>query len=761
MSVIEKIARLKHPGVLRDFTWPAELPSFGRFNLIYGWNGSGKTTLSRLFRHLEQRSIPATGEVTLRIAGHDIGGQNFASASVAVRVFNRDFVNESVFPVGGGDVPPIFIVGKESVDKQKHVDRLRVEKAAREKQFADAKANSEQATRELDKHCTDQARSIKDALRVPGSSAYNEYDKRAFRLRADKMAVDGDAESHRLDEQARDSFLVRHRATIKPKVSAISYQQPAIPEFRREVEAILATTVTSVALQSLKDDPALGDWTRRGLQLHNEHASQACLFCEQLIPPGRIDTLEAHFSAEYDRFLQRLSDLQSRLELAKKQGNDLRTPDRAALYEDLTSDYDAAQLTLKQNLVNLDGNITAFIARLDSKKGRPFTSMQLDLTLPETGANVVNEVNEVIHRHNQVCNEFQSRTTAARDHLACDMIAQVLIEYLRLSAMVKASADAIGPIQADVHRLAEDIARLERDIVEHRQPADELNEDLRNYLGHDELRLGVKDTGYVLTRHGVPADSLSEGERTALALLYFLKSLGDRRFDLRKGVVVLDDPVSSLDANALYLAFGFIRHRTQDAAQLFLLTHNFTFLRQVKNWFHHLKGQKKKEISQRPARFFMLDRVREMNVRCTTLRLLDPLLEQYESEYHYLFACVHRAANAPNAAGLEQSYGLPNIARRLLEMFLAFRLPQVSGELWQKLKDVNFDEARKLRIARFVHTHSHGDVIGEPEHDPSLLGEARSVLGDLLELFKSEDRRHFEAMIELISPAVESDEETP
>lgn len=189
-----------------------------------------------------------------------------------------------------------------------------------------------------------------------------------------------------------------------------------------------------------------------------------------------------------------------------------------------------------------------------------------------------------------------------------------------------------------------------------------------------------------------------------------------------------------------------------------MLTHNFPFFRQVRNWFHHQRGQNKKDVNQRPARFYMLDRVRGSNPRCTTLRALDPLLEQYESEYHYLFACVYRAASAAGDTALEQNYGLPNVARRLLEAFLAFRRPQVAGELWQKLKDVTFDEAKKVRIARFVHTHSHGDTVGEPEHDPSLLGEARAVLADLLELIKSEDPQHFTAMVGLVSgPAAEAD----
>jgi wobble nucleotide-excising tRNase len=118
---------------------------------------------------------------------------------------------------------------------------------------------------------------------------------------------------------------------------------------------------------------------------------------------------------------------------------------------------------------------------------------------------------------------------------------------------------------------------------------------LKRYLGHSELQLSVEETGYAITRAGVRAEGLSEGERTAIALLYFLKSLEDRDFDLAHGVVVLDDPVSSLDQNALFAAFGFLRARTQPAGQLFILTHSFLLFRLTREWFSHLKGQDKRK----------------------------------------------------------------------------------------------------------------------------------------------------------------------
>lgn len=760
MSLIPKIARLRHPGVLRDFTWPADLPAFSRFNLIYGWNGSGKTTLSRIFRAIEQRIAYSPGEVTLHIDGQQATGQDFPETTVPVRVFNRDFVNETVFPVSGGDVPPIFVVGKESVERQKDVDRLKVERSQKETALKQARSAHQQAEREIDRHCVERARVVKDTLRVPGPGSYNEYNKTDYRARAGRMAAAGDGHLHRLSDSDRDSQLIQHRANIKPKVASVPYSFPSLRQLQSDAAAVLSATVTSSAIESLKDDPTLSDWVRHGLGLHRSRAAETCLFCEQSLPGARLSALDSHFSTEYERFLDRLNQQRATLSKLVSEAEGLRLPDRMALYDDLCPAYDARRGELEEALEGATVFISELLRALDEKRSQPFKSMLLEIEVPTVDEQAITRLNEVIARHNAACDDFQERTASARDRLAFDLIAENLDEYSRLAAAVRAESDAIGPLEQEVKWSSDEIERLEREIVEYRQPAEELNEDLRKYLGHDEISLQVKETGYQLLRNGQLAEALSEGERTALAILYFLKSLHDRRFDLRRGVVVLDDPVSSLDANALYLAFGFIRHRTQDAGQLFVLTHNFPFFRQVRNWFHHQKGQSKKDVSQRPARFYMLDRVHGSSPRCTTLCALDPLLEKYESEYHYLFACVHRTAHATGETALEQNYGLPNVARRLLEMFLAFRRPQFAGELWQKLKDVTFDEARKVRILRFVHTHSHGDTVGEPEHDPSLLGEARAVLADVLELIKSEDSQHFTAMEALLrGPVAEADYE--
>lgn len=749
MTLIRCISRLRNCGIFRNFDWPHDLPELGRFNLVYGWNGTGKTTLSRVFRHLEKRTTPQ-GEVKLKLSNGEFEGNEFSNVNIPVRVFNRDFVNESVFRKDGGELPAIFVFGAESVEKQKEVEGLKGKRTEAQSKLNAARTEKDKAGKDLDTFCIDRARVIKDTLRSSGQNPYNNYDKSVFKRDAEKMTQLEDGSAHLPSDEEREKLLAQHRATPKAKVQEVRYTVPNLPEVADEVSELLNTTVVSAAIETLKRDSKLSEWTREGLDLHRQRRAEQCLFCEQPLPKERLAALEAHFSAQYEQLMHRLDELIEKLQALSNKAAELQLPHQAEFYDHLQTEYQAAEEGLQQVLEKVKGFLDAAVKALMEKKGRPFERVECELRVRSVDGEAVEKLNAVIRKHNRACDEFQTCVTEARKRLAEHMIAEVLGEFVSRRDALRKAEEELRTADEEVRRLDEKIAALEREIVEHRRPAEELSEDLRKYLGHDELRLEVRDTGYIITRGGVPAQSLSEGEMTAIALLYFLKSLEDRQFDLANGVVVLDDPVSSLDANALYLAFGFIRERTKDAGQLIIFTHNFTFFRQVRNWFHHLPNQKKKDVSRRPARFYMLNCVRDGDQRCATICQLGPLLEEYESEYHYLFACIYRAASSDAPGPLEQNYALPNMARRLLESFLAFRRPEISGDLWKKMESVDFEEAKKLRILRFLHTHSHSDTVGEPEHDLSLLTEAESVLKNLLELIESEDKAHYDAMVKLV-----------
>jgi hypothetical protein len=88
------------------------------------------------------------------------------------------------------------------------------------------------------------------------------------------------------------------------------------------------------------------------------------------------------------------------------------------------------------------------------------------------------------------------------------------------------------------------------------------------------------------------------------------------------------------------------------------------------------------------------------------------------------------------------------------EGFLAFKLPGLPAEgLFKKLEEVNFDDARKTRLIRFLQTYSHSNEIDEPEHDILVLSESAVILKYLLALIRQEDPQHYDGMVNRLKPA--------
>lgn len=293
------------------------------------------------------------------------------------------------------------------------------------------------------------------------------------------------------------------------------------------------------------------------------------------------------------------------------------------------------------------------------------------------------------------------------------------------------------------------IDTLEIDLKEHRRPAHEINDDIKRYLGRDEIKFSVKENGYQITRYEEIAHSLSEGEKTAITFIYFLKTLQENNFKIEEGIIVIDDPISSLDSNSLYNAFQFLKNRTKNSAQLIILTHNYSFFKEVKNWFIRVDHWKKREEDKK-CFFYMLHNSLSNGKRISYLKCLDKLLRDYDSEYHYLFSQVYKNSKS-EVESLENNYVFPNVSRRLLESFLAFRVPS-QKELFARLKEIQFDDVRKDRIYRFVNDNSHsGHISGNVERDLSFLAETQQVSKDIMDLIQDIDGPHYEEMIKVIS----------
>ncbi len=753
---LTRITKLRHR-VFRDFAWPSHLHAFGQFNVVYGWNGCGKTTLSSLLSLVEKKTALTEGEVELEFDGATrVGGSAFASARLPqVRVFNRDFINATLSQAGG--IAPIYFLGEDSVEKQARVDQLKKDLAFANTEVMAAQTEKTNADSKLDDFCRDKAKLIKELLTTGHSTAYNNYDKRPFKRAVQALNAQS-AETSVLTDEQKAPLRSQKDAQPKSDISKISAPSIDLAGLTTEVEAIVGRSVVAQTLNELTTNAKLAGWVQQGLVLHSgEHASNTCRFCQQPLQAMRRAALEAHFNDAFATFQKDLAALLAKLKAAKQSAGSLSLPDASRFYESLTSEVSTASAKVSTALSETNVALDALIARVEAKRDNPFAPAATaapTATPPSSLADAVVALNAIVERHNQTSAQFKASVDEACKKLEASYVAEAHAEFVQLSDAVTTANTALEDIKAKPAGIQAQIDELERAILEHRRPADELTEELRAYLGRDEMRFEVKGTGYALTRGGQPVSHLSEGERTAIAFLYFLKSLQDKTFDMKNGIVVIDDPVSSLDANALFSAFGYMKERTKQAGQLFIFTHSFPFFRLVKNWFHHLPKQKSPQVERRLGRFFLLRSRRHTDgSRTSELGHLDPLLQEHESEYQYLFKRVYDEAHRDDVVQLEHHYGLPNVARRLIEAFLAFRFPEMSGDLGPRLDRVTFDNAKKTRILRLLNTYSHAGAISDPEHDLSLLAETQPVLLDVLELMKTVDKDHYEGLEKLVAPS--------
>lgn len=755
MNKLTRITKLQYR-VFRDFVWPIDLHAFAQFNVIYGWNGCGKTTLSSLLSLLEKKTALSEGEVELEFDGAlKVAGKDFATAqALQLKVFNRDFINATLQSVGG--IAPIYFLGEDSVEKQKEVDKLKNDLVSANIKVTTATSEKSAAESKLDDFCKDRARVIKDLLTTANSRTYNNYDKRRFRQVAQALNAQSAAASILSDAQEAP---LRSQKDAQPKADIAKVAAPSIDlgALTQEVDTLVGRSVVAQTLDELKSNAKLASWVQDGLSLHSgEDASDTCRFCQQPLEATRRAALEAHFNDSFAGFQKDLSVLLAKLKAAKRSANSLGLPEESRFYDALTSEVTAASRSVTAALATTDSALDGLIERVVAKRDSPFASAAVAAICaqpPPSISDVVAELNAVIERHNQTSARFKASVDDACRKLETSYVAEAHAEFLQLTDTVHAANRALESLGGKPPGIQKQIDALESQILEHRRPADELTKELREYLGRDELRFEVKGAGYALMRGGQPVSHLSEGERTAITFLYFLKSLQDKTFDMAQGIVVIDDPVSSLDANAMFSAFSYMKDRTSECGQLFILTHSFPFFREVKNWFHYLPNQRK-SFEQRPARFFLLRSYRHANgQRTSLLGPLDRLLKEHESEYQYLFKRVYDEAHRANVDSLEHHYGLPNVARRLLEAFLAFRFPDVQGDLYKRFDRVNFDSAKKTRILRLLNTYSHASAIADPGHDLTLLAEAQPVLVDVLALMEAVDKDHYEGLKKLVAPS--------
>ena len=762
---ISRIKRIQNYRIYQNWSMQNGDADFTRFNIIYGGNGSGKSTLASLL--IELAGGDWSSGTTLVIKDGD--GQNHREIknideALATRlcIFNADYIKQNL-RFDSGETESLLYLGKESIDDQNQREALEDAIKSSEQEIPQMEKELKKLQKKRDKIATDGASKVVRKLQ----GVDQQYGGRCFRRPQFETAL---GIPHRdMSDFDVDQQIKRVASPATERIDDLPGLSIPLPEAVTRVNEVLAQTVTSQAIEALRNNHEAANWVQAGMQLHL--AGDQCLFCEGVYTEARVDRLNRHFDKSLRRVQQTINTLDTRLveyEVQCEQFIVSLEPPKP-LDEIRTKHW----VDHANGIRNDIGVVKTYLARLREELTRKQENFFQSLRLEELSVESVPSVeidtetlNTIIREHNGDIDNYEDLKNQV-----CSDVVQYYVEQVRESYV--ASKEAVQDIENELKSTKEqlgvnkaELQRLKNSQQDRAHFAQLLTTDLQRYFGRDELTFELSDgDAYSIRRNGEQAEHLSEGEQRSVALLYFLRDIESNGAKLRDRIVVFDDPVSSVDDGAATGAFAYIWDKCigfddKGIAQLFMLTHNFDFFRR---WINGLdsKFKSKKRRSEYSIRELRASSSRNADggqTRAPYVVLWDDPTRyaQLRSEYHYLFwRAAEALANSKNPnTGIIDSYDtamLPNVCRRLLEGFLSFRYPQHIGSFRNQMSvaiDQLEDSASRNHMLRLMHEYSHNEQCDLTK--PIQIHETPTVVEHIFKTIQKLDKQHYDAMCEAL-----------
>ena len=610
--MLRKIISVRNVGRFRNSAATGN-PELSRYTLIVGANGFGKTTLCAVLRSLKTgdpayiagRRTLGVGEsptVELLFSGGQtrFDGAAWSAPYPPLAIFDDVFVAENVH---SGEVVEI--------DHRRNLYRIIIgEEGVR---LAEEDASLAGQSREKTGEITAAAKAIQPHIPV------------GMRLDAFLALPANPKIDARIAEQERTVEAVRQVQQINDRPPLTEIGVPSLPD---EFAALLARTIDDIAQDAetrLAEHLAAhgmeadgGNWIAEGLE-HTDR--QTCPFCGQDIRGlPLIAAYRAVFSDRYKALRGEITAMRS--QIAEQFGDgaigrlNIRAEQNIGAVE-FWSRYcavDPAPLTVPDEIpsaIRVLGQAT--VALLDCKGRAPLEPIQPDdafnaaaatyqaaLAKAQQIANAIRAVNTLIATKKKETGvaEVQAVEAELARHRAikvrhADPVAGLCADHVRLTAEKEAIDQRKGEIRVQLDAHTRKVMKPYEQCINHYLDAFNagfrITETSHGYPGGtaaSTYRLVIDNTAIDLGDGGTPSDrpsfknTLSSGDRTTLALAFFLAHL-EHDQDLAAKTVVFDDPFGSQDAFRRLQTVHEIAKMGQNCAQVIVLSHDATFLKQV------------------------------------------------------------------------------------------------------------------------------------------------------------------------------------
>lgn len=561
-------------------------------NFIYGNNGTGKSTIAR--------EIGADNGITWQ-AGK-------SAADYSVLVYNQEFVDANFRNYD--NLKGVFTVGEKNIEIQNTIAEKTQQKSEQDKLAADrtTEKGRKEAAREtllgnFQDSCWNKTKTIREAFDATQTGF-----KRKAQF-ADRVLQIANPTEHDMAE-----LKSLYETAFDPNARTYREFQPLGRVTRlkdSKGNELLAKSITSSGntpfasfIKALKAT----DWVRQGHEHFNANAGGKCPYCQQDLPNDFEEQLAACFDAQYKEDIDALrkfyddyqSDMQGFVDLLKENLQDVYPKINTKEYED--------KLVLLEKLI--EGNLQI----IASKIKEPSSVVAIDNEAVKAVRDKLNELiagfNQLIQANNSVVNAKQQKQAECKTkvwELIAFTLQSVVSSYKTSRTNLDSEILALTKQINDAHTASRAfeiaIADLNKRIVSTAPTIKSINDLLRDsgFQGFVLREKRGQQNVYEVVRHdGQIAVNLSEGERNFIAFLYFYHLVRGSHSDAdvsKDKIVVIDDPVSSMDSSVLFIVSTLVREMVEVChnnasyldnqvegdyiKQIFILTHNVYFHREI------------------------------------------------------------------------------------------------------------------------------------------------------------------------------------
>ena len=571
-----------------------DISNLKKINFIYGANGTGKTTISNFILEPDN---PIFADCSIQWA-NDI--------QESVLIYNKKFREQNF---GKGSLDGVFTLGQATKEEIEEIEHKRIE-------LEKLKQKGIKKKETLEKLEIDKEDRVNEFSEYVWRSIYKKYEthfKEAFKgsINSKKKFKNKLIDEYQKEQPETVSSLdelYKRAKTLFGSIPEHLYPLP-IPNYEQicniETDKIWLKKIIGkedVEIAKLIQRLNINDWVNEG-QKYIQQDSDICPFCQQnTITTDFKKQLEEYFdetfkadinsiksySEEYIRLSENLVNELSQIENNEKENKNTKI------------DIDLFSSLLK----TLSNQFSTNKERLSTKLKEPSRSIELLSTdnQLEKIKNLIENTNEKIKKHNNIVENYEEEKHKLIQDIWFYIISEnkvIIDNFVKKDNGLQKGIEALNRQVDDLRKqylnLNNEIKEANKNITSVQPTVDAINDILDAY-GFQSFKIvpsTLNENQYQIQREdgSIAESTLSEGEITFITFLYFLQLVKGSKYAeniLEDKVVIIDDPISSLDSNVLFVVSSLIKEIIKkikkdkgNIKQIILLTHNVYFHKEI------------------------------------------------------------------------------------------------------------------------------------------------------------------------------------